>query len=170
MYISRRALGAEGSANNYLLVGSRPFAAVTLPGSVAATPCLYVPPRLECDLRQTTWQKICCPSAVRNVVAASFRPYTMVESCGPPVNGSGGSLWPRICEGRTWMPFSWVTAGRQVGQQTVPAGGIVFCGPCLVIDASARELPNPDDNARLVSSVPYACLSSSRAGMNASHL
>ena len=45
LYISRRALGVEGVTNNYLIVGSRPFAAVTLPGSVATNPYLYVPPQ-----------------------------------------------------------------------------------------------------------------------------
>ena len=37
LYISRRALGVEGVTNNYLIVGSRPFAAVTLPGVLLQT-------------------------------------------------------------------------------------------------------------------------------------
>ena len=149
LYISRRALGVEGTTNNYLIVGSRPFAAVTLPGSAATNPYLYVPPQREADLRQTKWQKICYPSTVRNVVTASFHPYTITESYGPIVNGSGGNLWPRIYEGRKWMPFSWVTAGRQVGQQTIPASGISFYGPYMVIDTSGGELPKPGDNAQV---------------------
>lgn len=51
LYISRNVLNAEGSTNNYLVVGSRPFAAVTLPGSTTAYPYAYVPPQKEADLR-----------------------------------------------------------------------------------------------------------------------
>ena len=94
-------------------------------------------------------RKICYPSTVRNVVTTSFHPYTITESYGPIINGNGGNLWPRIYEGRRWMPFSWVTAGRQVGHQTVPASGISFYGPYMVIDTSGGELPKPGDNAQV---------------------
>ena len=149
LYISRRVLGVEGVTNNYLIVGSRPFAAVTLPGGTGPDPYLYVPPQKEADLRQTKWQKICYPSTVRNVVTTSFHPYTITESYGPLVNGSGGNLWPRIHEGRRWMPFSWVTAGRKYGDQTVLASGISFYGPYMVIDTSDGELPKPGNNGQV---------------------
>ena len=47
------------------------------------------------------------------------------------------------------MPFSWVTVGRQVGQQLCLLVAPAFYGPCLVIDTSAGELPKPGDNAQV---------------------
>ena len=128
-----------------LVVGSRPFAAVTLPGSTTAYPYAYVPPQKEADLRQARWQKIYYPSTVRNVVTTSFHPYTMIETYGPLTTGSTGNLWPRIWEGRRWMPFSWVTEPRP----TVAGNGITFYGPYMVVDTSTGELPKPGTNAQV---------------------
>ena len=145
LYISRNVLNVEGSTNSYLVVGSRPFAAVTLPGSTTAYPYAYVPPQKEADLRQARWQKIYYPSTVRNVVTTSFHPYTMIETFGPLTTGSTGNLWPRIWEGRRWMPFSWVTEPRP----NVAGNGITFYGPYMVIDTSTGELPKPGTNAQV---------------------
>ena len=103
----------------------------------AAYPYAYVPPQKEVDLRQTRWQKIYYPSTVRNVVTTSFHPYTMIETYGPLTTGSGENLWPRIWEGRKWMPFSWVEAPRP----GVAGNGITFYGPYMVVDTSTGELP-----------------------------
>ena len=148
LYISRNVLSVEGSTNNYLVVGSRPFAAVTLPGSTTAYPYAYVPPQKEADLRQARWQKIYYPSTVRNVVTTSFHPYTMIETFGPLTTGSTGNLWPRIWEGRKWMPFSWVQAPRLdvAGNGT---NGITFYGPYMVVDTSTGELPKPGTKAQV---------------------
>ncbi|QNJ47551.1 capsid protein [Giardia-associated CRESS DNA virus 2] len=139
LYISRNVLKGEGTTNNYLIVGSRPFAAVTYTGSTAASPYVYVPPQREYDLRQSKWQKICYPSTVRNVITTSFHPYTMIESFGPLTTGPTGNLWSRIWEARRWMPFSWVL-GPYSG---VDGNGITFYGPYMVIDTSTGELPQP---------------------------
>lgn len=139
LYISRNLFNAEGSTNNYLVVGSRPFAAVTWPGSTTAYPYSYVPPQKEVDLRQARWQKIHYPSTVRNVVTTSFHPYTMIQTFGPLTEGTSGNLWPRIWEGKRWMPFSWVTALRPGDV----SNGITFYGPYMVVDTSSGELPCP---------------------------
>ena len=145
LYISRNVLNVEGSTNNYLVVGSRPFAAVTLPGSTTAYPYAYVPPQKEADLRQARWQKIYYPSTVRNVVTTAFHPYTMIETYGPLTTGASGNLWPRVWEGRRWMPFSWITEPRQ----NVAGNGITFYGPYMVVDTSTGELPKPGTNAQV---------------------
>ena len=157
MYISRNVVGAEGVTNNYLVVGSRPFAAVTRPGNTAAYPYSYVPPQKEADLRQARWQKIYYPSTVRNVVTASFHPYTLMEAYGPMISSSGGNLWPRIWEGRKWMPFSWIDAPRTSGG----GDGVAFYGPYMVIDTSTGSCPSRALVVRLVSNVPCAYLSNS---------
>ena len=145
LYISRNVVGAEGVTNNYLVVGSRPFAAVTRPGNTAAYPYSYVPPQKEADLRQARWQKIYYPSTVRNVVTASFHPYTLMEAYGPMISSSGGNLWPRIWEGRKWMPFSWIDAPRTSGG----GDGVAFYGPYMVIDTSTGELPKPGTSGQV---------------------
>ena len=145
LYISRNVVGAEGVTNNYLVVGSRPFAAVTRPGNTAAYPYSYVPPQKEADLRQARWQKIYYPSTVRNVVTASFHPYTLMEAYGPMISSSGGNLWPRIWEGRKWMPFSWIDTPRTSGG----GDGVAFYGPYMVIDTSTGELPKPGTSGQV---------------------
>ena len=145
LYISRNVLNMEGSTNNYLVVGSRPFAAIALPGNATPYPYAYVPPQKEADLRQARWQKIYYPSTVRNVVTTSFHPYTMIETYGPLTTGSSGNLWPRVWEGRKWMPFSWVMEPRP----NVAGNGITFYGPYMVIDTSTGELPKPGTNAQV---------------------
>ena len=145
LYISRHVVGAEGVTNNYLVVGSRPFAAVTRPGNTVAYPYSYVPPQKEADLRQARWQKIYYPSTVRNVVTASFHPYTLMEAYGPMISSSGGNLWPRIWEGRKWMPFSWIDTPRA----GFGGDGVAFYGPYMVIDTSTGELPKPGTSGQV---------------------
>ena len=123
LYISRNVLNVEGSTNNYLVVGSRPFAAVTHPGGATAYPYAYVPPQKEDALRQSRWQKIYYPSTVRNVVTTAFHPYTVIETYGPLTTGSTGNV-ARVWEGRRWMPFSWVMEPRP----DVAGNGITFYG------------------------------------------
>ena len=85
------------------------------------------------------------PSTVRNVVTTAFHPYTMIETYGPLTTGAAGNLWPRVWEGRRWMPFSWITEPRQ----NVAGNGITFYGPYMVVDTSTGELPKPGTNAQV---------------------
>ena len=145
LYISRNVLNAEGSTNNYLVVGSRAFAAVTHSGTGSPYPYAHVPPQAEVDLRQAKWQKIYYPSTVRNVVTTAFHPYTMVETYGPMATSESGNLWSRIWEGRRWMPFSWILEPRRGGA----GNGIAFYGPYMVVDTSTGELPKPGTNVQV---------------------
>ena len=69
----------------------------------------------------------------------------MIETYGPLTTGSSGNLWPRVWEGRKWMPFSWVMEPRP----NVAGNGITFYGPYMVIDTSTGELPKPGTNAQV---------------------
>ena len=139
LYISRAINGETGSTYNYLVVGSRPFAAVERVTGSSASPLAFVPEQLEADLRQTKWQKVRYPSTTRNVVTVGFYPYTMIQTFGPLTSGPSGNLWQRIWEGKRWMPLAW--ARDRLGM--IPVGGIAFYGPYVVVDSSTGEIPDP---------------------------
>lgn len=128
LYISR-TLGEEndGSQNNYLVVGSRPFAAT---GSTVGN----LLPQPEEALRQTKWQRVHYPNTTTRRVSVGFYPYTMVGTFGPAAVG-GGSQWYRIWEAKRWMPFTWANPG------TNPTG-VKYWGPYLVVDGPYGNLPN----------------------------
>lgn len=121
---------------NYLVVGSRPFAATTAPVTGTSTPAEYVPPQFESDLRQARWQRVHYPSRITSKISMSFIPYTMVATNGPAI-GDPSKIWQRIWEGKRWMPFAW---GYQSGY---PA--LTFFGPYIV--AQIPEGTDPDYNA-----------------------
>ena len=139
LYLSRALNRDTGSTYNYLVVGSRPFAAVQTVPTPAPDPFSFVTAQLENDLRQTKWQKVRYPGTTKNVVTVGFYPYTMVQTYGPISAGSNGNVWQRIWEGKRWMPFAWAR-GRS-GLST--DAGIAFYGPYVVVDSSTGEVPDP---------------------------
>nr|WPS96426.1 MAG: capsid protein [Cressdnaviricota sp.] len=139
LYISRAIDGETGSTYNYLVVGSRPFAAVQTVTSSSASPLAFVPEQLETALRQTKWQKVRYPNTTKNVVSLGFYPYTIVQTFGPSSTGGTGNFWQRIWEGKRWMPLAWTRDRMGVN----PAAGIAFYGPYVVVDSSTGEIPDP---------------------------
>lgn len=139
LYLSRALNQDTGSTYNYLVVGSRPFAAVQRVATSEANPFAFVPAQLETDLRQTRWQKVRYPGTTTNAVTMGFHPYTLVQTYGPISEGTNGNIWQRIWEGRRWMPFAWTKAGA--GPR--PGSGIAFYGPYVVVDSSTGEVPDP---------------------------
>lgn len=122
---------------NYLVVGSRPFAATTAPVKNNSTPKDYVPYQFESDLRQARWQKVHYPSRITSKISMGFMPYTMVSTYGPSNSGDlGTNVWQRIWEGKRWMPFTWATNSDS---------GLFFFGPYIV--AQIPEGTDPDFNA-----------------------
>nr|WPS96424.1 MAG: capsid protein [Cressdnaviricota sp.] len=108
MYIGRDLDGENNTVDtNYLIVGSRPFAATQqpLPGAVQ-NPDLYVPGQSENALRQAKWQKNIYPRSTTSRISVGFHPYTMIATFGP-TDGNDGKTWQRIWEGRYWMPMTW---------------------------------------------------------------
>nr|WDW25901.1 MAG: putative capsid protein [Cressdnaviricota sp.] len=108
MYIGRDLDGENNTVDtNYLIVGSRPFAAtqLPLPGAVQ-NPDLYVPGQSENALRQAKWQKNIYPRSTTSRISVGFHPYTMIATFGP-TDGNDGKTWQRIWEGRYWMPMTW---------------------------------------------------------------
>lgn len=116
---------------NYLIAGSRPFAASNAPVNESSTANSYVPPQHEQDLRQTKWQKVHYPSKVSNKVVTSFHPYTMVATHGPATQTSSTVVFQRIWEGRTWMPITWTLNSP-----------LIFYGPYVA--ASTMQGRDPD--------------------------
>lgn len=122
MYIGRDLDGETNTVDtNYLVVGSRPFAASQppLPG-VFGNPEAYVPPQAEAALRQAKWQKNIYPRSTTSRISVGFHPYTMIATYGPTA-GDTGITWQRIWEGRRWMPMAWANS----------AAGLWFWGPYL---------------------------------------
>ena len=143
LYVSRSIGSGDGALNNYLVVGSRPFAATTAGVDEASTLAdKYVPPQPETQLRQTKWQKVHYPNTTTQRVSIGFYPYTMVGTFGP-VGIGNPSQYQRIWEAKKWMPFTW--AYSQLANQ----GGLAFFGPYLVVDTATGELPmSPTPNVQ----------------------
>nr|WCR62295.1 MAG: capsid protein [ssDNA virus sp.] len=136
LFVSRTINDNDGALYNYLVVGSRPFAATQGPfPSVGNTPASFVPAQREDALRQTKWQRIHYPSTTTQRVTAGFYPYTMVGTFGPAQIGNA-SVYQRIWEAKRWMPFNWAWQN--------PSGtdrGTSFFGPYMVVDTATGELP-----------------------------
>ena len=119
LHINRDVEGASNVVDtNYLVAGSRPFAASAPPismssGTLPEDWAKYVPPQTEAALRQSKWQKVIYPNSTRTQITVGFYPYTMVGTFGPPHGDDGGYQWQRIWEGRRWMPFTWSAIGSQ---------------------------------------------------------
>lgn len=143
LYISRTIGDDAGTLNNYLVVGSRPFATTARPttGTGVSADSL-VPPQLETALRQTRWQRVQYPSTTTQRVRVGFKPYTMLSAYGP-AQVAGTNLYQRVYEGRRWMPFTWASPP--------PAGalasGLLFWGPYMVVDRAAGDGELPGDAA-----------------------
>lgn len=120
---------------NYLVVGSRPFAATRGPVSETATPQQYVPPQYETDLRQARWQRVHYPSRITSKISMGFMPYTMIGTHGPYTSAATNVVWQRIWEGRRWMPFNWATDAQTT---------LFFFGPYII--AQVAEGTDPDNN------------------------
>lgn len=139
LYVSRNYQVSGGNdvwpTSNYLVVGSRPFAATTTPVSSQSAPASLVPPQTENALRQTKWQKVHYPNTTTQRVSIGFYPYTMVATFGPSATGQPGRTFQRIWEAKKWMPFSWAYTG---GTTTAP--NVAFFGPYMVADTSTGEI------------------------------
>ena len=134
LYVSRTIGDNDGSLYNYLVVGSRPFAATSI-GATASSSSL-VPSQNENDLRQTKWQRIHYPNTTTQRVSAGFYPYTMIGTQGPAAFGSE-TQWYRIWEAKKWMPFKWALQTRP---QTTSYQALTFYGPYMVVDTNKGEL------------------------------
>lgn len=122
IYLGRDLDGEENTVDtNYLVVGSRPFAASRppLPG-VYGDPRAYLPPQSEAALRQAKWQKTVYPRSTTSRISVGFHPYTMIATYGP-TDSESGITWQRIWEGRRWMPMTWANTRY----------GLFFWGPFI---------------------------------------
>lgn len=119
--------------NNYLVVGSRPYAATTVPNAQAEyNPLLYVPVQPTETLRQSKWQKVIYPNSTRTKITVGFYPYTMIATFGPMWrNTHTGTQYQRIWEARRWMPFTWATSG---------SSQLPFFGPYIVANGDGKRM------------------------------
>lgn len=113
---------------NYMVVGSRPFAATTKPLTEYPVPeYYYVPDQPEDVLRQARFQKLLYPNTTRQNITAGFYPYTMVGTMGPTQFRGDSFIFQRIWEGKRWMPFTWAWEPQTGADQSVR-----FFGPYIV--------------------------------------
>lgn len=139
LFVSRTIGSSDGTLYNYLVVGSRPFAATN--SGTEVTNNSLMPPQKEDALRQTKWQRIHYPNTTTQRVTAGFYPYTLVGTQGPAAVGDN-TEWFRIWEAKKWMPFKWaLTTGSGSAQ------GLTFYGPFMVVDTNKGELPDTPGNA-----------------------
>lgn len=147
--IQQGASQFTSSTNNYLFVGSRPFASIQRPGIIGNTNVNLsnlVPNQPETALRQTKWQKIRYPNSTATKVTVGFYPYTLVMTGGPASTSANTQyLYQRIWEARRWMPVAWcggaptdTTSGETLGQ-------MLFFGPYMVVDTA--QVPNSGEIA-----------------------
>lgn len=144
LYISRTLGEDTGSLNNYLVVGSRPYASLTAPSSTTSFQSYLVPPQTEEALRQSRWQKVKYPSTTTQRVRVGFKPYTMIATFGPAQDGTSNNAYQRIYEGRKWMPFTW--AKPVTGTNQAASKALRFWGPYMVIDTNTGngEIPTTE--------------------------
>lgn len=139
------------STNNYLFVGSRPFAAIQTPVQIGSAEPMntdgLVPAQPELALRQTKWQKLKYPSSTATKVTVGFYPYTLVMTGGPAsTTATTQYLYQRIWEAKRWMPIAWCG-----GAPTDPGSGgstlrqIQFFGPYMIVDTN--QVPNDGEIA-----------------------
>lgn len=128
------------TTNNYVFVGSRPFAAIQRPITNPPTPSqaissAMVPPQQETALRQTRWQKLKYPSSTSTKVTMGFYPYTLVTTGGPATNTANTFSYQRIWEAKRWMPTAWLGGMPQDTSNT--GTGITFFGPYMIMDLAS---------------------------------
>lgn len=128
--------------NNYLIVGSRPFAQTQAALSDGTTPGVInlVPAQLENALRQTRWQKTKYPGTTKTALRIGFYPYTMITTGGPAMSEESVYNYQRPWEGRRWMPITWAGAGQNDttgGSQYQPNRALRFFGPYMVAELQA---------------------------------
>ena len=142
LYVSRTVGDNDGALYNYLVVGSRPFAATS--AGTQANSATLVPPQEEKALRQTKWQKVHYPNTTTQRVSIGFYPYTMIGTFGPPGVSSNNTNWYRIWEAKRWMPFKWAL---KTGSETNPTfQGVTFFGPYMVVDTNKGNIPGATGN------------------------
>lgn len=130
-YVDQKGLGQM----NYMVVGSRPFAATTKPLTEYPVPEYYfVPDQPEEVLRQARFQKLLYPNTTRQNITAGFYPYTMVGTMGPTQFRGDSFIFQRIWEAKRWMPFTWAWEPQTGADQSVR-----FFGPYIV-----RNIANSD--------------------------
>ncbi|QIK03940.1 capsid protein [Northern red-backed vole stool-associated circular virus 117] len=158
--------GSVGLTDNYLIVGSRPFASLVAPQAVqdqapppgtGMQPGLansvpnfraeyLVPPQTENALRQTRWQKILTPNNTRPYITVGFYPYTLVGTFGPspgigaalpPGSVSATAVTDAVVYQRIFEARRWMPFTWAGGAQASPAYPISFFGPYMVTDASS---------------------------------
>ena len=85
MYLTTQYRDYDGQGlTNYIVVGSRPFAATAAPlEKYPVSETYFVPVQAEESLRQAKYQRFHYPNSTTQCVAASFYPYTMVANPGP---------------------------------------------------------------------------------------
>ena len=154
LYIGRSLANPQGTAlsnaltNNYLVVGSRPFANTQFPFAVGDTLTneLIVPPQKEDALRQTRWQKVLYPGTTRTAFRVGFHPYSMISTNGP--SGTTGYQYQRPWEARRWMPLTWASS------TTSP---IAFFGPYLVADIQSAASVSTQPAGELANGTTALC-------------
>ncbi len=158
--ISRQRSETEtGLTDNYLMVGSRPFASMVppqalqdqvphpgganqIPGIANSVPdyrpATLVPPQQEDALRQTRWQHVHSPLNTKPYLHVGFYPYTLVGTFGPsgtipdPPQVSATAVVQAIAYQRLWEARKWMPftwAGGASGSNP-----ITFFGPFMVTD------------------------------------
>lgn len=129
IYMSTQYLDYNGiGQTNYLVVGSRPFAASMRPlKQYTAAEDEFVPLVTEDELRQSKYQRMHYPNTTSQCISASFYPYTLVGTMGPTQFQGDTFIWQRIWEAKKWMPFTWVWEPSSGGEQTVR-----YFGPYVV--------------------------------------
>lgn len=141
------------STNNYIFVGSRPFAAIQNPivqGTTNINSDNLVPPQPELALRQTKWQKLKYPSSTATKVTVGFFPYTLITTGGPAATSlSTATSYQRIWEAKRWMPIAWC-GGMPVDTPGLEQRYIQFFGPYMIVDTN--QVPNDGEIANQATS------------------
>lgn len=137
LYISRNVDGSEDpTKDNYLVVGSRPFAAVNKSITDTSADNAYVPRQTEEALRQVRWQTVKYPSTTSQRLRIGFHPYTMVGTFGPGTPG----VYQRIWEARRWMPFVWAYTGPPEKPDGPNVQNFIeFFGPYMVVNTGISD-------------------------------
>jgi len=150
-----------GLLDNYLIVGSRPFAALVAPqalsdqnrppstsiqpGIANSVPdfrnSTLVPSQTEEALRQTRWQRVVTPNSTRPYIRLGFYPYTLIGTFGPsmsiPANPPTVDANPTvnaIAYQRVWESRKWMPFTWAGGSGAFAP--ITFFGPFMVTEAA----------------------------------
>lgn len=128
--------------NNYIIVGSRPFALTqaALADGTSLGVASLVPAQEENALRQTRWQKPKYPGTTKTALRIGFYPYTMITTGGPAMSEDTPYEYQRPWEGRRWMPMTWAGVGQITpggGTNYQPNRALRFFGPYMVAELQA---------------------------------